>query len=101
MESPALSVPSRADSPVKEEAGGESFAEPFERANNTFAHPEGPESPVSDVGGDGVEAFFGITPSAANLRLLGSFRREVSVFDFERKRAEDFGAVPARNTADE
>jgi hypothetical protein len=91
----------RSDGPIEEQAGREMFVEPLEGANDTLAHSERSKGPVGNVGGDGVEAFLDITPCPTDLRFLRPLGREVGVFDFKRERAENLGAVPARDATDE
>jgi hypothetical protein len=88
------------DGPVKEQAGREMLVKPLKGANDTLAHSKRSKGPVGDVGRDGVETFLDIPTSSANLRFLSPLGREVSVFDFEGKGAEDLGAVPTGNAAD-
>jgi hypothetical protein len=73
---------------------------PLKGANDTLTHSKRSKGPVGDVGGDGVETFLDVPPRPTNLRFLRPLGREMSVFDFERKRTEDLGTVPTRDAAD-
>ena len=55
-------------------------------------HSKSSESPVGDIRGDGIEAFFNVAPSSAYLGLLRSLRGEVGVLNFKREREQKTSA---------